>query len=103
MYAFLKRLGYVLFRARVHSPPTSPPAVPLSLLQRLFTPLQILRIFIAHIPKAFRLLLPLSYRQSQEGLYPTRRLSPNEGRFSDLLGGSRWGTFGSFTLPLPPA
>lgn len=102
VFAHLKRLGYVLTRARATPAPsgkTVKPALPRrSLLALLALPFSALRHLVFQLVSSLR-RIPLLLKSSGPLLPLTRLLRRSEGVSRPLAFGRRWATYGS-SLPL---
>lgn len=96
MYAYLKRLGYVVVRARALPPAPPRPAkvVPKTALQLLQAPWLAARAWLLRVLASVRQFRFGSLNAALT-LAVTRTLESHEGRFSSLVTGRRWATYGA--------
>ncbi|GAA6060169.1 hypothetical protein JCM10212_005170 [Sporobolomyces blumeae] len=97
VYAFLKRLGYVLVRARPlpdveKLPPKRPFSLYYTIRDALLVPLNYLRTLYSRIIESVaKVRKELWVKQIR--LFVTRSVGRNEGRTASLAAGRRWATF----------
>ncbi|GAA5960559.1 hypothetical protein JCM21900_002842 [Sporobolomyces salmonicolor] len=97
VYAFLKRLGYVLVRARpipgVERPePTRPFSLYHASRQALILPFTSTRDLVLHLVHSLRTWFTTSFA-SRVRLIVTRAVGGREGCFASLVSGRRWATY----------
>lgn len=96
VYAYLKRLGYVVVRARAPPPAPARPAqpAPRSTLDLLRAPLLAARAWLLRVLASIRQFRFGALNRSLT-LAVTRTLQAHEGTFASLLAGRRWATYGT--------
>ena len=98
MYAYLKRLGYVVVRARASPPAPARPPKPvtrsLSLAQLVRAPLDAARAWLLRVLASFRAFRFGSMSGTLQ-LAVTRTVQAYEGTYLSLVAGRLWATYGA--------
>ena len=100
MYAYLKRLGYVVVRARALQPAAArpPKPVPRSIAQILQAPFLAARAWLLRVLASAR-QLRFGQLSASLRLAVTRTLQAHEGTLLSLVSGRRWASYGTSDEP----